>query len=208
VITSDRPPKSMPLLEDRLRSRFGWGLIADIQSPDLETRHAILQAKAEEQGVSIGQDVLDLIAPKAQNSIRELEGSLNRVIAFARLTKAALTVEIATQALTEFLDPAPRRSVSPLKIIRTVAKYFDLEPETLRGKRRDKQIVLARHISVYLIREEIGQAFAEIGKQLGGRDHSAILRGYEKIVNYVNISPQLRRDILDIRESLYSKTSS
>jgi len=208
VITSDRPPKSMPLLEDRLRSRFGWGLIADIQSPDLETRHAILQAKAEEQGVSIGQDVLDLIARKAQKSIRELEGSLNRVIAFARLTKAALTVEIATQALTEFLDPAPRRSVSPLKIIRTVAKYFDLEPETLRGKRRDKQIVLARHISVYLIREEIGQAFAEIGKQLGGRDHSAILRGYEKIVNYINISPQLRRDILDIRESLYSKTSS
>ena len=208
VITSDRPPKSMPLLEDRLRSRFGWGLIADIQPPDLETRHAILQAKAEEQRVSIGQDVLDLIARKTQKSIRELEGALNRVIAFARLTETALTLEIATQALTEFHDPGSRRSLSPLKIIRAVAKYFDLEPEALKGERRDKQIVLARHIAVYIIREEIGQAFAEIGRQLGGRDHSAILRGYERIATKINISPQLRRDILDIRESLYSKTSA
>jgi chromosomal replication initiator protein len=205
VISSDRPPKSMPLLEDRLRSRFGWGLITDIQSPDLETRLAILQAKAEEQGVAIPQEVMDLIARKAQKSIRELEGSLNRVVAFARLTKAPLTLELASQALTEFPDPGPRRKLRPLVIIETVAKYFELEPDALGGKKRDKPTALARHIAVYLVREEIGCPFAEIGRHLGGRDHSAILRGYEKIATEMNISPQLRRDVLDIRELLYSK---
>lgn len=208
VISSDRPPKSMPLLEDRLRSRFEWGLITDIQSPDLETRLAILQTKAEEQGVAILQEVLDLIARKAQKSIRELEGSLNRVVAFARLTKAPLTLEVASQALTEFSTPGPRRSLSPLAIIDTVAKYFELEPEALEGKKRDKLTALARHVAVYLIREEIGRPFTEIGRQLGGRDHSAILRGYEKIAAEINISPQLRRDILELRELLYSKSSA
>ena len=208
VISSDRPPKSMPLLEDRLRSRFEWGLITDIQPPDLETRLAILQTKAEEQGVEILQEVLDLIARKAQKSIRELEGSLNRVVAFARLTKAPLTLEVASQALTEFSTPGPRRSLSPLAIIDTVAKYFELEPEALEGKKRDKLTALARHVAVYLIREEIGRPFTEIGRQLGGRDHSAILRGYEKIAAEINISPQLRRDILELRELLYSKSSA
>ena len=207
VLSSDRPPKSMPLLEDRLRSRFGWGLITDIQPPDLETRLAILQAKAEEKGVTVPQQVLDLIARKVQKSIRELEGSLNRVVAFARLTKTPLTLEVASQALTEFPNPGPRRSLSPLAIIGTVAKFFELEPEALEGKKRDKQTALARHIAVYLIREEIGRPFTEIGRQLGGRDHSAILRGYEKIAAEINISPQLRRDVLELRELLYSKST-
>lgn len=208
VITSDRPPNSMPLLEDRLRSRFGWGLIADIQPPDLETRLAILQAKAEEQKVSVPQEVFDLIARKALKSIRELEGSLNRVVAFARLTKAALTVELATQALTEFSNTGPRRSLTTAPIIAAVAKYFSLEPEALKGKRRDKQIALARHVAVYLIREETGRPFAQIGQELGGRDHSAILRGYAKIAEGINTSPQLRRDILEIRDMVYSKSGS
>ncbi len=208
VITSDRPPTSMPLLEDRLRSRFGWGLIADIQPPDLETRLAILQAKAEEKRVSMPQEVLDLIARRARRSIRELEGSLNRVIAFARLTKASLTIELATEALTEFPNPGPRRTLTPRSIITTVAKYFEVEPEALEGKRRHKQTTLARHIAVYLIREETGRPFTEIGRELGGRDHSAIIRGYEKIASAINSSPPLRADILEIREMLYSKTTS
>lgn len=208
VITSDRPPNSMPLLEDRLRSRFSWGLIADIQPPDLETRLAILQAKAEEQNVSVPQEVLDLIARKALKSIRELEGSLNRVVAFARLTKAALTLELATQALTEFSNTGPRRSLTTASIIAAVAKYFGLEPEALKGKRRDKQTALARHVAVYVIREETGRPFAQIGEELGGRDHSAILRGYAKIAEGINTSPQLRRDILDIRDIVYSKSGS
>lgn len=208
VITSDRPPRSMPLLEDRLRSRFTWGLIADIQPPDLETRVAILQVKSEEQGVALPREVLDLVARKAQKSIRELEGSLNRVIAFAKLTKAPLTVELATQALTEFADAAPRRVLDTAHIIETVAKYFELESRSLTGKSRDKQATLARHIAVYLIREETGRPFAAIGRELGGRDHSAILRGYEKIAEQVNSNPQLRGDLIELRELLYSRSGS
>jgi len=208
VITSDRPPRSMPLLEDRLRSRFAWGLIADIQPPDLETRLAILQAKAEGQRVALPREVLDFIARKAHKSIRELEGSLNRVVAFAKLTKAPLTVELASQALTEFADATPRRVLLAVHIIETVAKYFELEPQALTGKGRDKQTALARHITVYLMREETGRPFAAIGRELGGRDHSAILRGYEKIAEEINGSPQLRGDVLEIRELLYSKSGS
>jgi chromosomal replication initiator protein len=196
------------LLEDRLSSRFGWGLIADIQTPDLETRIAILQTKAEENGVSVPQEVLDLIARKAQKSIRELEGSLNRVIAFARLTKAPLSIELASKALAEFPDTTARRALTPTLIIATVAKYFDLDPEALEGERRVKQTALARHIAVYLIREETDNSFSEIGRALGGRDHSAILRGYQKIATEINTSPHLRRDIIDIREKLYSYPDS
>ena len=208
VITSDRPPRSMPLLEDRLRSRFTWGLIADIQPPDLETRLAILEAKAEEQGVALPTEVLDLIARRAYKSIRELEGSFNRVLAFARLAKAPLTAELASQALTEFTDAAPRRVLDVVHIIETVAKYFELEPQALAGKSRDKLTTLPRHIAVYLIREETRRPFAAIGRELGGRDHSAILRAYDKISNQINDSPQLRGDILEIRELLYSKSGS
>jgi len=206
VITSDRPPKSMPLLEDRLRSRFAWGLIADIQPPYLETRLAILQAKAEECSVSVPKEVLDLIARKCQKSIRELEGSLNRVVAYARLTKAPITIELANKALAEFPDSYPHRGLTPPMIIATVAKYFELDPEAIVGQRRDKQSALARHITAYLIREETDRSFSEIGRELGNRDHSAILRGYQKIAEGIESNPQLHRDILDIRDKLYSNT--
>jgi chromosomal replication initiator protein len=206
VITSDRPPKSMPLLEDRLRSRFGWGLVTDVEPPALETRLAILQAKAEEKRMSVPHEVLDFIARKIQKSVRELEGSLNRVVAFSRLTKTPLTLELASKALAEFRETSPRRSITAPSIIANVAKYFDLEPEALAGKRRDKPTALARHVAVYLIREETSCSFNEIGKVLGNRDHSAILRGYEKIALEINTSPQLRRDVIELRESLYSKS--
>jgi chromosomal replication initiator protein len=208
VITSDRPPKSMPLLEDRLRSRFEWGLIADIQPPDLETRLAILQAKAEEMSVTVPREVQDFIARKVQKSIRELEGSLNRVIAFSRLTRAPITLELGSQALADFPGTTPRRTLTSDFITSKVAKYFGLEKETLEGRRRDKQAALARHIAVYLIREETGRPFAEIGSELGGRDHSSILRAYEKIALEVNTNPQLRRDILEIREALSAKSGA
>ena len=205
VITSDRTPKAMPLLEDRLRSRFEWGLIADIQPPDLETRIAILQAKSEEDRISVSSDVLDFIARKVQKSIRELEGSLNRVVAFARMTKEPLTLDLASKALVEFQEAAPRRVLTPQSIIDKTAKYFDLEPEALVGRRRDKMTVLARHLSIYLIREETESSFNEIGRVLGNRDHSAILRGYEKIALDIDTSPSLRRDAIEIRERLYDR---
>ena len=205
VITSDRPPKSMPLLEDRLRSRFEWGLIADIQLPDLETRLAILQTKAEENKVTVPPDVLDFMARKVQKSIRELEGSLNRVLAYARLTKSPLTVELSSKALAEFPETAPRRSLNPPLIISNVARYFDLEPEVLAGKRRDKLTAMARHIAIYVIREETSCSFSEIGRMLGNRDHSTTMRGYDKIALEINTRPQLRRDVIEIREQLYAK---
>jgi chromosomal replication initiator protein len=208
VITSDRPPKSMPLLEDRLRSRFEWGLIADIQPPDLETRLAILQAKSEEDRISAPADVLDFIARKVQKSIRELEGSLNRVVAFARLTKEPLTLDLASKALVEFQESTPRRVLAPQSIIDKAAKYFDLEPEALVGRRRDKMTVLARHLAIYLIREETECSFNEIGRVMGNRDHSAILRGYEKIALDIDTSPGLRRDAIEIRERLYEKAEA
>lgn len=206
VITSDQPPKSMPLLEDRLRSRFAWGLVTDVQPPALETRLAILQSKAEENRISVPQEVLDFIARKVQKSVRELEGSLNRVVAFSRLNKSPLTLELAGKALAEFPETAPRRALTPPLIIDNVAKYFDLEPEALVGKRRDKPTALARHVAIYLIREETQCSFNEIGRALGNRDHSAVLRGYEKIALEVNASHQLRRDIIEIREGLFSRS--
>jgi len=205
VITSDRPPRSMPLLEDRLRSRFEWGLIADIQPPDLETRIAILQAKSEEDGISVSADVLDFIARKVQKSIRELEGSLNRVVAFARLTNESLTLDLASKALAEFHETTPRRVLTPQSIIDKTAKYFDLEPEALVGRRRDKMTVMARHLAIYLIREETECSYNEIGRVLGNRDHSAILRACEKISLDIDASPGLRRDAIEVRERLYDR---
>jgi chromosomal replication initiator protein len=208
VLTSDRPPKSMPLLEDRLRSRFGWGLIADVQPPDIETRLAILQAKAEENKISVPQEVIDFIARKVQKSIRELEGSLNRVVAYSRLSKAPLTIELASQALAEFPETTPRRSITPALIIANVARYFDLEPEALTGKRRDKLTALARHLAIYLVREETASSFSEIGRVLGNRDHSSILRGYDKLSLEINTNPQLRRDAIEIREQIFAKSTT
>ncbi len=205
VLSSDRPPKALPLLEERLRSRFEWGLIVDIQPPDFETRLAILQAKAAEQNVSLPFDVLQLIARRIQKNIRELEGALNRVLAYAKLTKAAITPELAAEALKEITAEESKRTLTPQLIINTVADYFKLDPNALRGKRRDKPIALARQIAMYLMREEMECSWTEIGAELGGRDHSTVLHGYDKIASEIEISNALRRDILEIKEILYSQ---
>ncbi len=207
VISCDRPPKSLTLLEDRLRSRFEWGLIVDMQSPDLETRIAILQAKAEDQKTVVPGEVLDFIARRIQKNIRELEGALNRVLAYARLAKAPLTVEIATQALAEITSDAHKRTLTPTTIMGAVAKYYSLPAETFQGKRRDKPSSQARQVVMYLLREELQCSWTQIGKELGGRDHSTILHGYHKISDEINTDNSLRRDLLEIRESLYSKSS-
>lgn len=204
VISSDRHPRSMPLLEDRLRSRFEWGLIADIQPPDLETRLAILKTKAEEQGATVPDEVFQLIARKAQKNIRELEGCLHRVIAYSRLTRANPSLELAQQALADLMTPASKRNLTPPLIVAAVADYFKLDLSLLLGKRRDKNIVLARHVAMYLIREETQRPWAEIGRELGNRDHTTIIHGYEKIAREINIQQQLRRDVLEIKDRLYS----
>lgn len=214
VITSDRPPKSMPLLEDRLRSRFEWGLIADIQPPDLETRIAILRAKAEEWGkidhqeVNVKQNVLEFIARRVQQNIRELEGSLNRVIAFSKLNRVEITPELAAQALEDLIGQHTTNSLTPHKVIETVAHYFQLTTDDLKGKKRDQQTAMARQITMYLVRQETHCPLDGIGQELGGRDHSTVIHACEKIAYEVNTNPARRRQVQDIRGQLYPTTST
>ena len=205
VLSSDRHPKSMRLLEDRLRSRFEWGLIADIQPPDLETRLAILKAKAEEHQTEVPQPVLDFIARRIQKNIRELEGSLNRVIAYARLTRSPLSPELAAQALADLPTTSPRKNFTPEVILDTVSRYFNLSRETILSTRRDKQVALARQIAMYLMREETQRPLAGIGKEFGGRGHTTVLRACEKVAAEMNAKPELRRTVLEITETLYSR---
>lgn len=205
ILSSDRPPKALALLEDRLRSRFEWGLIVDIQPPDFETRVAILEGKAAEMKVSVPSHVLQIIARKVQNNIRELEGALNRVIAYARLTNAPITPEVAATALVEIgATGDAKRTPSTEMVIKATAAHFALSPDSLLGKRRDKSTALARQVAMYLLREELNASWTEIGRALGGRDHSTVVHGHEKIALEIEASSALRREILEIRESLYS----
>lgn len=208
VITSDRPPKSMALLEDRLRSRFEWGLITDIQPPDWETRLAILKAKAEQQSVLIDEAVLEYIARRVQQNIRELEGCLNRVVAYSQLTRTMPSQEMVVQLLDDVAAKQRRAAITPSLVLETVAGHFGLPVAALKGKQRDKDTVLARQIAMYLIREETSSSLSNIGQEIGGRDHSTVLHGYEKIATEINIDPKLRRAVLAIRALLYPDDQS
>jgi chromosomal replication initiator protein len=203
VLTSDRPPKAINLLEDRLRSRFEWGLITDVQPPDLETRMAILQTKAEENKVVIPQNVFDFIAHKIHKSIRELEGSLNRIVALSRAKEKPVTIELASEALDESMDDTPRRKPSIPTVLSAVAHHFDLPSDALTGQKRDKLTAKARHVAVYLLREESACSYNVIGKALGDRDHSSIIRGYDKIESEIESNAALRREVLDIRDRIH-----
>jgi len=204
ILSSDRPPKALSLLEDRLRSRFEWGLIADIQHPDFETRIAILQSKAEEMEVFVPLDVLHLIARQVQNNIRELEGALNRIIAFARITGAPITTDLIAESLTELAIDATRTTPTSSQLINAVSLYFGVTAEALIGKKRDKAVAFARQVAMYLMREEMNSPWTDIGRTLGGRDHSTIVHGHGKIAAEIETSSALRRDIFDIKEKLYS----
>jgi len=206
AITSNHSPKSMPQLEERLRSRFEWGLIADIQPPDFETRLAILQAKTEQAGADIAPDVLEFIAQRIQHNIRELEGSLNRVIAYARLLRALLTPELAAKALEDIAAKAPRSAfLTPALVLEAVANSFQITTIDLKSRRRDKETALARQVAMYLIKKETNCSLAQIGKELGSRNPSTVSHACEKIANDINASPHLRRRISDIHQKINPK---
>jgi chromosomal replication initiator protein len=179
ILTSDRTPKAIPTLEDRLRSRFEMGLIADIQAPDLETRIAILRSKVNGR-IQISGDVLELIAQKVDTNIRELEGSLNRISAYAMLHGRPVTVELAAEALADLVAPAPATREPPA-ILSAVAQHFGVSLDDLRGKARHKEIVAPRHLAMYLLREDARLSYPQIGALLGGRDHTSVLHACEKI---------------------------
>ena len=202
VLTSDRPPKALSLLEDRLRSRFEWGLIADIQPPDLETRMAILRTKAEQMEVALEDDIVEYVAKKVQKNVRELEGSLNRIVALAQLGSTPITLELASKAIADLMPEQSRRTVSPEKIIDEVIKRFRVSSNDLLGPSRKKGIVQARHVAMYLLHEELGMRDTEIGRLIGGRDHSTIIKAVGKINYEINVDTQLRQDVLAIKEAV------
>lgn len=207
VVSSDRPPKAMVTLEERLRSRFEWGLIADIQPPDLETRIAILRAKAENLSVNVPPQVTEFVAQRVQRNIRELEGSLNRIVAYAALQKRPITVELAAKALSDIITSPARRFLTTSQIVEATAKFYRMDVRDLRGKKRDKELVQARQVAMYLMREETDASFLEIGRELGGRDHTTVLHGFDKVRTAINVDDRLRRDVLAIREALYASAT-
>ena len=209
AVTSDRSPKAMPLLEERLCSRFQWGLTVDIQPPDFETRLAILQAKAKQRGQDIASDVLDFIAQRIKQNVRELEGSLNRVIAYAKLLRALVTPEVAAQALENIATkPSQGTAITPARVIEAVADSFQLASTDLTGRKRDKETALARQIAMYLIQQETSRSLALIGKELGDRNPATVSHACEKIASEIQASPYLMRKISDIKEQIQPRTKS
>ncbi len=205
VLTSDRLPRAIPTLEDRLSSRFEWGLLADIQPPDLETRLAILRFKADQIGVHVPGEVMDFIARRAQNNIRELEGALNKVVAHATLSRETISLDLAKVALRNLMNR--RASITVEMVIEVVSKYYDLTIEELQGNSRSKRVSAPRHMAMYLAREETKASLPQIGETLGGRDHTTIMYGYEKIAKLVEHDERIRRDSMQIREQLYQLVS-
>jgi chromosomal replication initiator protein len=204
VLSSDRPPKAILTLEERLRSRFEWGLIADLTAPDLETRIAILRAKAEEGAVPITSDVIEFIARKVVSNIRELEGALNRMVAYASMGAMPIGIELAQAVLSNVLYNPKKRQVTPERIAKVVADYYSVPMDVLQGQKRDKAIVVPRQIAMFLMRAETDVSLLRIGAELGGRDHSTVLHACDKITREVAINDELRREIAAVRELIYA----
>jgi chromosomal replication initiator protein len=204
VLSSDRPPKAILTLEERLRSRFEWGLIADLTAPDLETRIAILRAKAEEGAVPITSDVIEFIARKVVSNIRELEGALNRMVAYASMGAMPIGIELAQAVLSNVLYNPKKRQVTPERIARVVADYYSVPMDVLQGQKRDKAIVVPRQIAMFLMRAETDVSLLRIGAELGGRDHSTVLHACDKITREVAVNDELRREIAAVRELIYA----
>jgi chromosomal replication initiator protein len=201
IVSSDRPPKSLVTLEERLRSRFEWGLTADIQLPDLETRLAILGSKAERLGRSVPAEIMELIARRVQSNIRELEGALNRIVAFADLSGMAMTQQLADVALADLLPQ--RGDVKPGAVVDMVAKTFNLSVERLLSPDRSHDVALPRQIAMYLMRET-NVSLPQIGQALGGRDHTTVMYACEKVADLLERDDRLRTQVGQIRRLLYA----
>ncbi len=202
VICSDRPPKAIVSLEERLRSRFEWGLIADIQPPDLETRMAILRVKADLLHYAVPDDIISYIAGRVQTNIRELEGCLNRLMAYQQLHRTELTLDVARAAMSSLGNDNRESRLDSRQIAQAVADYYRISLEAMFGKQRDKFIVMPRQIAMYLIRQETSASLLEIGQLFGGRDHSTVLHACEKIDRAITTNQSLRREIIAIRDQL------
>lgn len=195
ILSSDKPPKEMETLEERFRSRFEWGLIADIQPPDYETRMAILKKNAENYNKEINEDILDYIATNINSNIRELEGAYNKVIAFSRLNKVEITLDNVKEALNDIISPNVKRQITPQLIINIVAEHFGITEDDIISKRRNSEFVQPRQICMYLCRKLTDESLQSIGKALGKKDHTTVIHGIEKITEDVKYNEELKNRI-------------
>jgi chromosomal replication initiator protein len=201
VVTSDRAPKMMVTLEDRLRSRFEWGLMSDIAPPDLETRMAILQQRVAQLRANVPSDVIEFVAKQIQSNVRELEGGLTRLIATSDMTGRSINVQFARDTLADLVGK--RAHITPSQVIETVAKYYSISVPEMVSASRNKELVQPRQVAMYLIRQETEASLPEIGGLLGGRDHTTIIHGVDRIKDRLEAEEQLRRDVMSVREQLY-----
>jgi chromosomal replication initiator protein len=202
IISSDRPPKEIPTLEDRLRSRFEWGLITDITPPDLETRIAILRKKAKADGLDIPNDVMTYIANSIDSNIRELEGALIRVVAYSSLINRDMSAELAAEALKDIMPNSKPKVITILDIQHAVGDQFNVKLEDFKTKRRTKDIAYPRQVAMYLSRELTDFSLPKIGEEFGGRDHTTVIHAHEKISKMLKDNQQLQQDVKDIRSAL------
>ena len=202
VISSDKPPKDMEILEDRIRSRFEWGLIADISSPDYETRMAILRKKEELDGYNLDEEIIKYIATNVKSNIRELEGALNKLMAFANLEKQEVTLALAEQVLKDIISPDEKRIITPEYIINTVCEHFDVSLEDIKSNKRSSKIVHPRQIAMYLCRDMTDTALKVIGKYMGNRDHTTVKHGIEKIEKELQTSPSTQNTVEILKKKI------
>ena len=204
IISSDKPPREIARLEERLRSRFEWGLIADIQKPDFDTRIAILRKKAENEGIKISDEMLELIAGRIESNIRELEGSLTRVNAYAKLNHCEINEEVISHALHDIAVVRDPKRITPELIIDCVSDYYGLSADALRGDSRKKEIAFARHVAVYLTREMTGMSLPRIGDAFG-RDHSTIINSCDKVTKLMETKPDVKGAVADLKKIITEK---
>ena len=205
ILSSDRPPKEIPTLEDRLRSRFEWGLIADIQAPDFETRMAILKKKADVENLNVANEVMVYIATKIKSNIRELEGALIRIVAYSSLTGRDITVDLATEALKDIISNKQSKNITIETIQDVVSSYYNLRVEELKSQRRTRNIAYPRQIAMYLSRKLTDLSLPKIGEEFGGRDHTTVIHAYEKISEGIKNDESTQNTINDLTKKLTQK---
>jgi len=203
ILSSDRPPKAIPALAERLRSRFEGGMIGDIGYPDYETRVAILKVKSQERGVSFSEEILDYIASNIQRNIRELEGALNRVVAYQKINNQNPTLEI-TKSLLRSLFLSPNKVANPRKIIQTVAEFYDLKEREILSNSRKKEIVKPRQVAMFLLREVLKGSYPFIGRKFGGKDHTTAIHSCEKIQKELENNEGLSNEVELIKQRIFS----
>ena len=201
IVSSDRSPKALVTLEERLRSRFEWGLIVDIQPPDLETRIAILRSKAERAGRLVDPDILELIARRVQSNIRELEGALNRILAYSDLMGHEMSLQLVDTALADLMPQ--RTSITTEDVLAVVSNVFGIEKDRLLGRERSRIVALPRQVAMYVLREDGNVSLPQIGDSMGGRDHTTVMHACSKVSGLIETDSKLRRKVIEVREKLY-----